>query len=178
MTWSNPESSLFSMSGVKNNQGVTAPSLLVLVVCLGLVIASEGVAQTITINNDLVYGNIFPGIPKTIDKASAGSAAEFHVAGVAGDELTVDFTLPTYMSQSGFNMQMIFRDTDCAMDSSATPDQSSPGLDDQDPWHTITYNLGLNGLTIWLGGVLVPAIGQKNGAYSASIVLTVAYTAK
>jgi hypothetical protein len=75
-------------------------------------------------------------------------------------------------------MQMIFRDTDCSMDSSATPDQSNPVLDDQNPWHTITYNLGLNGLTIWLGGVLVPAIGQKNGSYSASIVLTVAYTAK
>lgn len=152
--------------------------LLALVACFSLALAASVEAQTITVNNDLAFGNIFPGIPKTIDKSSAGSAAEFHIAGVAGDELTVDFSLPTYMSQSGFNMQMIFRDNDCSMDSSATPDQSNPVLDDQNPWHTITYNLGLNGLTIWLGGVLVPAIGQKNGSYSASIVLTVAYTAK
>ena len=164
------------MDRCKYNKWITALVTLVLTVCFGLGFSSPGAAQTITINNDLAYGNIFPGIPKTVNKSAAGSAAEFHIAGVAGDEVTVDFTLPTYMSQSGFNMQMIFRDTDCAMDSSATPDQSNPTLDDQDPWHTITYSLGLNGLTIWLGGALVPGIGQKTGAYSASIVLTVAYT--
>jgi len=154
--------------------------LLALSVALVLLLLMSGRsrAQTITINNDLVFGNIFPGIPRTIDKSAAGSAAEFHVSGTAGDELTVDFTLPTYMNQSGFNMQMIFNQTDCAMDSSATPDQSNPGNDNLNPWHTITYNLGLNGLTIWLGGTVVPGLNQKNGSYTASIVLTVAYTAK
>jgi hypothetical protein len=150
-------------------------SWLVLAGALALV-PRVAVAQSITVNNALAFGDVFPGIPKTIDKANAGSAAEFHVAGVAGNELTIDFTLPTYMNQSGFHMQLIFQDDDCSMDSSATPDQSNPSLDDQDPWHTITYNLGLNGLTIWLGGTVVPGLVQRNGAYSASIVLTVAYT--
>ncbi len=145
---------------------------------LGLValLPTPGAAQSITVNNALAFGDVFPGIPKTINKTNAGSAAEFHVAGVAGNEVTVDLTLPTYMSQSGFNMQLIFQDNDCSMDSSATPDQSNPSLDDQDPWHTITYNLGLNGLTVWLGGTVVPGLIQRNGSYNASIVLTVAYT--
>jgi len=141
-----------------------------------LVLPGEVGAQTITVNNGLTFGDVYPGIPKTIDKANAGSAAEFHVAGTAGNELSIDFTLPTYMNRSGYNMQVIFNDYDCAMDSSATPDQSNPGYDDIDPWHTITYNLGLNGLTIWLGGTVVPKLNQINGAYTASIVLTVAYT--
>ncbi len=47
-----------------------------------------------------------------VDKAAAGSAAEFRVAGTAGSEVTLDFALPTYMNQSGFNMQVIFRQTD------------------------------------------------------------------
>ena len=154
--------------------------LISLAVVLGMFFLTTGdlEAQTITINNSLVFGDVFPGIPKTINKSSAGSAAEFEVSGTAGDELTIDFTLPTYMNQSGYNMQMIFNQTDCAMDSSATPDQSNPGLDDQNPWQTITYNLGLNGLTIWLGGTIVPKLNQVNGSYTASIVLTVAYTSK
>jgi hypothetical protein len=141
-----------------------------------LILPREAAAQTITVNNGLAFGDVYPGIPKTIDKANAGSAAEFHVAGTAGNELSIDFTLPTYMNRSGYNMQLIFNETDCAMDSSATPDQSNPVYDDIDPWHTITYGLGLNGLTIWLGGTVVPKLNQINGAYTASIVLTVAYT--
>ena len=133
-------------------------------------------SQTITINNDLVFGDIFPGIPKTITKYTPGAAAEFLVTGTAGAEVSIDFTLPTYMNSGGYNMQMIFRNDDCAVDSSAAPDQTSPGQDNLDPWHTITYRLGSNGLLIWLGGQVVPKIRQTKGDYTASIVLTVAYT--
>jgi len=148
---------------------------MVLVILL-MVCAGSGNAQTITINNDLSFGNVFPGIPKVVSKATAGSAAEFHVSGTAGNEVTIDFTLPTYMNLSGANMQMIFHTTDCAVDSSASPDQSNPGADNLNPWHTITYRLGSTGLTIWLGGTVVPKLIQTNGSYAASIVLTVAYT--
>ncbi|MCX6835909.1 MAG: DUF4402 domain-containing protein, partial [candidate division Zixibacteria bacterium] len=106
----------------------------------------------------------------------AGSAAEFQVSGTAGNELSIEFTFQTYMNRSGYNMQLIFNETDCAMDSSATPDQSNPGYNNIDPWHLITYGLGLNGLTIWLGGTVVPKLNQLNGAYTAQIVLTVTYT--
>jgi hypothetical protein len=149
---------------------------LAVALMLSIVGASGVSAQSITVNNNLIFGDIFPGIPKTIDKANAGYAAEFQVSGTAGDEVTIDFTLPTYLNQSGFNMQIIFKQTDCALDSSATPDQSNPGYDDLNPWHTITYNLGLNGLTIWLGGTVVPRLNQINGTYTQLIVLTVAYT--
>ena len=80
------------------------------------------------------------------------------------------------MSMDGFNMQLVFPEDACAMDSSASPDQSSPGYDDVDPWHPITYRLGFNGLTIWLGGMVIPKIVQPPGDYTATIVLTVTYT--
>lgn len=133
-------------------------------------------AQSITVNNDLKFGDMFAGIPKVVSKYTAGSAAEFHVSGTAGSEVSIEFTLPTYMNQGGYNMQMVFREDDCAMDSSATPDQSNPGYDNVDPWHPITYRLGFNGLTIWLGGMVIPKLIQMPGSYSATIVLTVTYT--
>jgi len=136
----------------------------------------SAVAQTAAVNNNLVFGDVYPGIPKKIDKKTAGGAAEFVIAGTAGNEVTIDFTLPTYMNDGGLNMQLVFQSTDCAIDSSATPDQSNPEVDDLNPWHTITYNLGLNGLTVWLGGTVVPQLSQRPGSYSALVVLTVAYS--
>ena len=150
--------------------------LFLLIVGPGLLSAAGLSAQSITVNNDLVFGDMFPGIPKTISKNAAGSAAEFYISGTAGAEVTVEFTLPTYMNSGGFNMQMVFTDADCAMDSSATPDQSNPGNDDLDPWHTIPSRLGFNGLTVWLGGMVIPKVVQYPGDYNATIVLTVTYT--
>ncbi len=136
----------------------------------------SGYAQNATVNNDLTIGDVFPGIPKTISKATPGSAAEFYITGTAGAEVTIDFTLPTYMSSGSWNMQLVFNESDCAMDSSASPDQTDPGYDDIDPWHTITYRLGSNGLTVWLGGMVIPRLNQLQGSYTGTIVLTVAYT--
>mgnify|MGYP005831168381 CR=1 FL=1 len=147
--------------------------LLSLVWGLGL---SASWGQSITVNNDLSFGDVFPGIPKSIAKTTPGSAAEFLISGTAGSEVSLDFTLPTYMNFGGYNMQLIFRDTDCALDSSAAPDQTDPGADNLDPWHTITYRLGSYGLTVWLGGTVVPRLNQRQGSYTALIVLTVAYT--
>ena len=133
--------------------------------------------QTITINNDLVFGAVFPGVPKAISKTSAGDAAEFLISGTPNAEITLDFSLPTYLHTTGGNMQLIFSQTDCALDSSSTPNQSNPPVNNIDPWHSITYRLGANGLSLWLGGTVVPGLAQRPGNYTAPIVLTVFYPA-
>jgi len=134
-----------------------------------------GQVSGVTVVSDLTFGDVFPGIPKEIDEKTPGPAAEFAVTGVAGSEVQIDFTLPTYMNNVGFNMQMIFKDTDCSLDSSATPDQTNPQYPDRNPWKPIVYGIGSGGITIWLGGKVVPKLMQQQGSYSADIVLTVTY---
>ncbi len=149
------------------------------IVCALLVCAEPVKSQAIdvTLVNNLVFGNVFSGIPKTISKQAAGAAAEFHVSGTAGAEVLITFlNLPRYINQSGYSMNVIFNDNDCAMDSSATPNQSSPGYDNVNPWQPITYRLGSNGLTIWLGATIIPNIGQKPGNYTGPIQLKAEYT--
>lgn len=133
-------------------------------------------AQSAVANQDLVFGYVYPGVPKEIDKTTAGSAAEFVITGTAGDEVSITFTLPSYMSQNGYTMQILFPQTSCALDSSAAPDQSTPPVDGLNPYHVITYRLGSTGLTVWLGGKVIPRLVQPPGDYTADIVLTVAYT--
>jgi hypothetical protein len=145
-------------------------------VTLCIILFGSGSAQDITVNNNLEFGPVFPGVPKSISKYSAGEAAEFFITGTPNAEITIDFTLPTYMYSSGSTMAIQYSTTDCAMDSSATPNQSSPGNDNLNPRQTLTYRLGSTGLTIWLGATVVPGLMQKPGNYSATITLTVAYT--
>ncbi len=150
--------------------------IIYLAVILLILTGGNASAQLVTANNNLVFGNVFPGIPKAVDKATAGGAAEFFITGTAGDEVAIDFDLPKYLAGSGFTMRTVFLETDCALDSSASPSQSTPGADDLDPWQTINYRIGSSGLTVWLGGMLIPQMGQPPGAYTAIVTITVSYT--
>ena len=111
--------------------------------------------QTVTGVEDLVFGDIFPGVPKTISKKST-DAAEFTVTGTVDAEVSLDFTLPQYLSATGANMPTFFYNTDCQIDTTATGNQAGPTYDDLNPNQTLTYSLGPNGkLTVWLGGQVV-----------------------
>lgn len=147
--------------------------VLVAVFLAVLLIAVVSVGQNPTKINDLVFGSMFPSIPKSIDKKTAGEAAEFHISGNPGDEVIVTFTLPTYLYQSGYNFQLSFSNTDLALDTSATPSQSSPLVDNLNPWQPQTYRLGSTGMTLWLGGSAIPKLIQQAGSYTATITLTV-----
>jgi len=152
--------------------------ILILFVALLLLSAcAQGQAISISLVNNLQFGDVYPGTPKVISKHAAGAAAEFHVSGTAGDEVLITFlTLPTYINMGGYNMNVVISQTDCAMDSSATPNQSSPGYNNLNPWQPITYRLGSNGLTMWLGATVVPNLGQKTGSYSGLIQARAEYT--
>lgn len=133
-------------------------------------------AQTVSVVNDLEFGDVFPGVPKSMDKSQLG-AAEFSVTGNAGDEITIEFILPNYMTtSSGHSMRLVFSSDDLAMDSSASPSQGTPLADDLNPYIVQTYGVGANGLSIWLGGKVVPALVQQPGDYTADITITVTYT--
>ncbi|MCB2229971.1 DUF4402 domain-containing protein [bacterium] len=161
------------MRHLHTSQALRVCAIVVLSVLLWLEPAS---AQNVVVNEDLIFSYVYPGVPKEIDKSTAGSAAEFLITGTAGDEVSITFTLPSYMSQSGYTMQVLFPQTSCALDSSSVPDQSSPPVDDLDPYDVITYRLGSAGLTVWLGGKVIPKLAQPPGDYTADIVITVAYT--
>ena len=125
---------------------------------------------------DLAFGDIFPGVPQSVSKKSA-SAMEFTITGTVDAEVTLDLTLPQYMSATGANMPMFFFSTDCQVDSTNAVSQASPTYDDLNPHQTLTYSLGPNGkLTLWLGGQIVPGLVQKSGNYTATVRLTSAYT--
>ncbi len=151
------------------------PTFGIILIILFSADIARGQVSGVSVVNDLTFGNILGGVPKKIDKATAGPAAEFLVTGIAGSDVTIEFTLPTYMNDGTYNMQMIFTNTDCAMDSSTSPDQTSPDYDNLDPWDVISYTIGSGGIAVWLGGKVVPKLLQDPGSYTADVVITVTF---
>src|SRR5690348_1411381 len=58
---------------------------------------------TVTKNNDLSFGSVFPGVDKVIG-VSAGGAAKFTLAGQASTPVNLTFTLPSAITSGANNL--------------------------------------------------------------------------
>lgn len=139
--------------------------------------ASVVASLTVTGSNNLQFGSVTPGTPKSVDKATAGSAGEWTITGTASAEVTLDFTLPTELTDgAAATMPISFSTTDASYEDGSGGGQAAPaGV--INPAVVSTLNLsGAGDMTVWIGGSVNPGIAQTGGNYSGDIVLTVTYT--
>ncbi|HET7565194.1 MAG TPA: DUF4402 domain-containing protein [Gemmatimonadaceae bacterium] len=146
----------------------------------GTINATATVLQPITItgSNDLQFGNVFPGVNKTVDYTDATNAGKFTVGGDGGAQVAVSFTLPTDLNGPAGSTLPIstwtgyYNTTNSATSGGAsfTPSATS-------------FNTNLSGTTgspgslyVFLGATVTPAVNQTQGAYSNTVTMTVAYT--
>ncbi|MDT8342051.1 MAG: DUF4402 domain-containing protein [Longimicrobiales bacterium] len=124
---------------------------------------------TVTAGNPLAFGDVFPGVAKTIAPVDAG-VGSFGIVGETGAEVTLNFgTLPTQLS-SGANTLPISFPSGSAAHGDGAADVTF------DPNSVETTNLIGTALSVFIGGTVTPAVAQPAGAYSGNITLTVAYT--
>ncbi|MEZ5358596.1 MAG: hypothetical protein R3F48_07155 [Candidatus Zixiibacteriota bacterium] len=133
--------------------------------------------QVIGLNN-LNFGTVVPGIDKTVDKTDVGFAGEWQINGSANAEITLDFTIPTYLltADSSAQMLILFSGTDASFDDETGGGQTIPaGV--LNPHGQGVENIGVGGrMYVWIGGTVQPTISQTGGDYAADVTLTVAYT--
>src|ERR1043165_3392040 len=60
---------------------------------------------TVTKNNDLSFGTVFPGVDKSI-AVTAGGAAKFTVAGQASTPVNLTFSIPATIASGGNNLTL------------------------------------------------------------------------
>ncbi len=134
-------------------------------------------ALTVTGTNDLNFGNVTPGTPKSVDKTDVGNAGEWTVSGSASAEVQIDFTLPDSLRTATAAMDIIFLVTDASFEDGTGGGQASPA-GNLNPSITNTENLNAaNGsMTIWIGGQVDPSVSQPGGSYSGDIEITITLT--
>jgi hypothetical protein len=154
-------------------------------VAVGQATATILAVLSVTSTADLQFGNVLQGVQKTADKTVIAEAGVFQVAGAGGYEISMSLALPTFLWNGTVGSEdrliIAFSDTQADIDTTAagTPAAHGAGaIVDQNPHDLPDTALGGadNILQLYLGGTVYPTVDQRAGAYSADIVLTVAYT--
>ncbi|RKX24806.1 MAG: hypothetical protein DRP45_07415 [Candidatus Zixiibacteriota bacterium] len=136
---------------------------------------------SVTATQDLNFGKIFGGVPKVMGNDDDDSSAVFSITGEASAGISVQLTLPEYLSlaDGSANMTIVFNNSCCSIDTigTATPSTVVGGFVDIDPRTSPSgVIVGSGGAAnLFLGGKVLPSANQKAGAYSGDIVLSVSY---
>ena len=134
--------------------------------------ATATVFQAITVTGarDLAFGNVFPGVTKTVVVSDATSG-RFDLTGQSSGNVNVSFTLPTNLT-SGANNLPIGTWTGCTNGTNTTTGCTSftPSAG-----ATASAFSGAGALFVWVGGTVSPAANQAAGAYTGVVTLTAAY---
>lgn len=135
---------------------------------------------TVTALSPLDFGDIFQGVPKSVENNDA-EAAVFSITGQAGAGITIYLQLPEYLSLSDGSdrLTIVFGATDVSVDTTGAANPA--GMAGTDGWQNVNpHNLpaaviGSVATDIYLGGSVNPSINQKAGNYNGDIVITAAY---
>lgn len=152
-------------------------------VAVGHATANVLAVLTVTATHDLAFGDVLQGVPKAAPKNVIANAGVFQVTGEGGREISMFMQLPDYLWNSTNTDRMViaFSTTDADIDTTAagTPAVHGAGaIADLNPHAIPETVLGAtdNILQIFIGGTVHPTIDQRADAYTADIILTVAYT--
>jgi hypothetical protein len=137
--------------------------------------ATATVLQPLTVTGarDLAFGNVYPGVNKSVAVADATSG-RFDLTGVASAQVTLSFTLPTNLTNGGNNLPIgswtgYYNVTNNASvgGTSFTPSASPT---------TTTLAPVTGQLFVFAGATVSPSGSQVAGSYTAQVTLTAAYT--
>jgi hypothetical protein len=125
---------------------------------------------TVTKNNDLSFGTVFPGVDKSIP-VTAGGAAKFTVAGQASTPVNLTFTIPATITSGGNNLALA-----SWSGHHATTDVTSGGTTFTPSASATTATLsGSGALYLYVGATAQPTASQAAGSYSGNMTMTVVY---
>ena len=150
-------------------------------VAVGQATATVQTPLTVTATAALAFGTIFQGVPTSVTEDNA-SAGIFTITGQAGSGISLFLQMPDYMSTASGDDRMVilFSTTDCAIDTTANADPTTfgSGWQNQNPYNLpsgVIIGTGSTQTALFIGGSVNPTVDQTAGAYTADIILTVAY---
>jgi hypothetical protein len=118
----------------------------------------------------LSFGNVFPGVNKSIAAMDLTNAGRFDVTGQVSAAVNLSFALPATLGSAGNTMPIASYAGVYAQNSSQT------GGIGFSPSAGVSPSLNASGqLWVWIGAQVQPATNQAAGVYTGSITMTVVY---
>jgi hypothetical protein len=121
----------------------------------------------------LVFGVVFPGLPKSILRTDGLNSGQIDVSGVKFSPVQLQFALPAVMTgPAGATLPLTFS----ANDGGWSPSQQIGNQIGFDPRVAFVATLDQNGrVSVYLGGTANPLSSQRAGTYTGTVTLTVTY---
>jgi hypothetical protein len=125
----------------------------------------------VTAGQALAFGNVFPGVAKTIAHSDAASG-RFNLTGYLNSQVALTFTLPTNLTSGANNLPINNWDvrvngTNAAAGATAITVVSGTA---------VNSNLNNGNLFVFMGARVQPTATQTAGSYAGTITLAAAYT--
>ncbi len=137
-----------------------------------LVLAHRAEGQTLVVRplQNLSFGFILPGVPTTVDAAQITLSGQIQVEAAIGTNFEIRYTLPSVMNGAGTTLPITFGTTAAG----AAPSANPAAMIRFNPAGAARFRLATTTrATFFLGGRVAPAVGQRVGAYTAPIVVTI-----
>lgn len=132
---------------------------------LANVMASLAVAGA----NDLDFGDVTPGVNKSVDNLTSALAGQWDIAGNGAEEVLMSFiALPAQLVSGANVLNATYLGSTGTLQATSIP---IPNLA-----AGATTNLVGGVLSVWIGGTVYPTAVQAGGAYTATITLDVTLT--
>ena len=148
--------------------------LLLLVLGSGTVrLDAQGRPLVVSGVRSLVFGAVFPGVPRVISRTDPANSGQFDLTGNKNGQALLTFTLPLVMTGPvGATMPLSFGGADAGY-SSTQAIGSQVAFDPSQPF-LATLNKNGRG-SVFIGGTAQPGTSQRAGPYTGTLTLTVAY---
>lgn len=118
----------------------------------------------------LNFGNVFPGVNKTIAATDLTNGGRFDVTGQASTPVTLSFTLPATLAAGANTMPIVTYTGVYAGNALQTGGVAFTPASGANP------SLSAGGaLFVWVGAQVQPATNQAAGTYTANVTMTVVY---
>jgi hypothetical protein len=128
---------------------------------------------SITGARPLDFGEVIPGFARSV-AVDAAASGQWQITGTGIYEVSMDFTLPTTLSDPASNTLPI---SFASGDAGHAPDNTGTAVTPIDPNATgLVANLSAGSLWVHIGGTVTPGAGQPAGVYTAPVTLDIAYT--
>ena len=128
---------------------------------------------------DLLFGDVSPGINKTIARTNG---AEFTVTGGSGASVSLDFTLPagtgysySLVDANENELELVFAAEDANWETGTTTNDAGSNTFDPTAGATTISGFPAGGIAVFLGGTVIPTNDQPAGEYEGTITLTAIY---
>ncbi len=134
---------------------------------------AQGRPLTVSGVRSLVFGAVFPGVPRTISRTDPANSGQFDLTGLKNNVVLLTFTLPLVMTGPvGATLPLSFGGSDAGY-------SSIPAIGSQvafDPKQPFQATLNKNGRgSVFIGGTAQPGASQRAGPYTGTLTLIVAY---